>query len=61
MDYFILKTVEGHYYCVNHVTRGKNSIGEDTIQFLCSGILNQMPITRVVGIFPQTPVPGTVL
>jgi hypothetical protein len=57
MDYFILKTKLGGYWCVNSVVRCKDTAGKDVVTFVCSGIATTMDIDQIVGFFPTTPPP----
>lgn len=55
MDYFILKTTDGQYWCINSIVRCKNQNGEDITTFVCSGIATTIETSRIVSITPSTP------
>jgi hypothetical protein len=57
MDYFILKTTDGQYWCINSIVRCKNQSGVDITTFVCSGIATIIETSRVVSITPSTPTP----
>lgn len=71
MDYLILtvkqkiKTTTGEfdqigYVCVNAISRCKNAAGKDVLQFVSSGIGQQVPIEDIIAITPATPTPDQV-
>jgi hypothetical protein len=43
------------YVCANSISRCKNAQGEDVLQYVSSGVGQQIPMKDVVAITPATP------
>jgi len=55
MDYFILKTTDGQYWCVNSIVRCKDQSGVDITTCICSGVSTTIDTIKIVSITPSTP------
>lgn len=52
MDYFVLTTKDGGFFCINSITRCKSSDEKDVLIATCSGRAFTIGMDKVAGIFP---------